>query len=116
MERYGLPRTETSPTECFCSGEFLGVLCESSAAFACEYTCHLSKRTNRNTSSVSTGKSTMAHCIIGLQGYTDFEGDILFEEQSFKGVPGDERARRGITLDWQEPACFEGLSMGKPSI
>ena len=45
------------------------------------------------------GKSTMASCIMGLQGYTDFEGDILFEGQSLQGVPVDERARRGITLD-----------------
>jgi Fe-S cluster assembly ATP-binding protein len=57
------------------------------------------------------GKSTMAHCIMGLQGYTDFEGDVLFEGQSLKGVPVDERARRGITLAWQEPARFEGLSV-----
>jgi Fe-S cluster assembly ATP-binding protein len=36
----------------------------------------------------------------------------LFEGQSLKGVPVDERARRGITLAWQEPARFEGLSVG----
>jgi Fe-S cluster assembly ATP-binding protein len=57
------------------------------------------------------GKSTMAHCIMGLQGYTEFEGEVLFEGQSLKGVPVDERARRGITLAWQEPARFEGLSV-----
>jgi Fe-S cluster assembly ATP-binding protein len=57
------------------------------------------------------GKSTMAHCIMGLEGYTDFEGDILFQGRSLKGVPVHERARRGIALAWQEPARFEGLSV-----
>jgi Fe-S cluster assembly ATP-binding protein len=57
------------------------------------------------------GKSTMAHCIMGLQGYTDFDGDILFRGESLKGLPVHERARRGITMAWQEPARFEGLSV-----
>ncbi len=55
------------------------------------------------------GKSTLANVIMGLSGYNKFEGDILFEDQSLRGVPIDERARRGITLAWQEPARFEGL-------
>ncbi len=55
------------------------------------------------------GKSTLANVIMGLNGYTKFEGDILFEGESLKGVPIDERARKGITLAWQEPARYEGL-------
>lgn len=57
------------------------------------------------------GKSTLANTIMGLSGYTEFDGDILLNDQSLKGVPIDERARRGITLGWQEPARYEGLSM-----
>lgn len=57
------------------------------------------------------GKSTLANTIMGLHGYTAHEGDILFEGQSLRGVAVDERARRGITLAWQEPARFEGLSV-----
>ena len=57
------------------------------------------------------GKSTLANTVMGLSGYTDFEGDIDFEGESLKGVAVDERARRGITLAWQEPARFEGLSV-----
>jgi Fe-S cluster assembly ATP-binding protein len=57
------------------------------------------------------GKSTTANLIMGLSGYTDFEGDILYDGKSIKGMPIDERARRGITLAWQEPARFEGLSV-----
>ncbi|NLV42909.1 MAG: ABC transporter ATP-binding protein [Candidatus Hydrogenedentes bacterium] len=57
------------------------------------------------------GKSTLASAIMGLHGYTNYEGDILYDGQSLKGVAVDERARRGITLAWQEPARFEGLSV-----
>ncbi|HOD50363.1 MAG TPA: ABC transporter ATP-binding protein [Candidatus Hydrogenedentes bacterium] len=57
------------------------------------------------------GKSTLANVIMGLPGYTGFEGDIVYRGQSLKGVPVDERARRGMTLAWQEPARFEGLSV-----
>lgn len=55
------------------------------------------------------GKSTMANVIMGLSGYGHFEGDVLFEDQSLKGLAVDQRARRGISLAWQEPARFEGL-------
>jgi len=55
------------------------------------------------------GKSTTANLIMGLSGYTEFEGDVLFEGRSLRGLSIDQRARRGITLAWQEPARFEGL-------
>lgn len=57
------------------------------------------------------GKSTLANTIMGLHGYTRYEGDIFYDGQSLRGVSVDERARRGITLAWQEPARFEGLSV-----
>jgi Fe-S cluster assembly ATP-binding protein len=59
------------------------------------------------------GKSTLANTILGLSGYTEIEGDILLGGESLKGVPVDERARRGITLAWQEPARFEGLRVDR---
>jgi Fe-S cluster assembly ATP-binding protein len=57
------------------------------------------------------GKSTLANVIMGLPGYRSASGDILFEGASIMGLPVDERARRGITLAWQEPARFEGLTV-----
>ncbi len=57
------------------------------------------------------GKSTLANTIMGLSGYRDFQGDILFEGESIKELSIDQRARLGITLGWQEPARFEGLSL-----
>ncbi len=55
------------------------------------------------------GKSTLANTIMGLTGYRDFEGDLLLDGTSLKPLPLEERARRGITLAWQEPARYEGL-------
>jgi Fe-S cluster assembly ATP-binding protein len=57
------------------------------------------------------GKSTLANTIVGLSGYQDFAGDILFRGKSIKGKSIDERAAMGITLAWQEPARFEGLKV-----
>ena len=59
------------------------------------------------------GKSTLANTVMGLHGYTRHTGDILLEGESLRGVSVDERAKRGITLAWQEPARFEGLSVHK---
>lgn len=55
------------------------------------------------------GKSTLAFTIMGLSGYRDVEGEITFAGESLLGLDVDERARKGITLGWQEPARFEGL-------
>jgi Fe-S cluster assembly ATP-binding protein len=59
------------------------------------------------------GKSTLANTLMGLPGYTDHTGEILFDGESLVGVPVDERARRGMTLAWQEPARFEGLRVDR---
>ncbi len=57
------------------------------------------------------GKSTLASVIMGLEGYRDIAGDILFEGRSIRNFNIDERARLGITLAWQEPARYEGLKV-----
>ncbi|MCB2229596.1 ABC transporter ATP-binding protein [bacterium] len=57
------------------------------------------------------GKSTLAATIVGLGGYTDVDGDITFDGESICSLSVDERARKGITLAWQEPARFEGLTI-----
>jgi Fe-S cluster assembly ATP-binding protein len=59
------------------------------------------------------GKSTLAAVIMGLEGFRDHSGDVLLRGESIKGLSVDERARRGITLAWQEPARFEGLPVHK---
>ncbi len=57
------------------------------------------------------GKSTLAYTIMGLAGYRDFRGNILYENESIKDLTIDQRAQKGITLAWQEPARYEGLSI-----
>lgn len=57
------------------------------------------------------GKSTIASIIMGLDGYREIEGDIIFNGESIKEMSVDERAAKGITLAWQEPARFEGITV-----
>lgn len=57
------------------------------------------------------GKSTLAFAIMGLEGYRDIDGDIIFEGEKLNDLSVYERARRGITLAWQEPARYEGLTV-----
>lgn len=57
------------------------------------------------------GKSTLAATIMGLTGYRSHEGEIRYNTELINDWPIDGRARGGITLGWQEPARFEGLSV-----
>lgn len=59
------------------------------------------------------GKSTLAYTMMGLSGYRQHEGDILFQSESIKDLEIDKRAQKGMTLGWQEPARYEGLSVTK---
>jgi len=60
-----------------------------------------------------TGKSTLAATIMGLSGYQPTSGGIIFNGEDITYLPISERARRGITLAWQEPARFEGLTVAE---
>ncbi len=57
------------------------------------------------------GKSTLASVLMGLPDFRHIEGDVLFEGKSIKNLDTDKRAKLGITLGWQEPARFEGISI-----
>jgi Fe-S cluster assembly ATP-binding protein len=57
------------------------------------------------------GKSTLASTIMGLEGYKSIEGDIIFQGESIKDLNIDQRAKKGLTLAWQEPARYEGLKV-----
>ncbi len=58
------------------------------------------------------GKSTLAKLIMGIEGLTSpTSGEIIFNGTLLNGKPVDERARLGITLAWQEPARFEGVTV-----
>lgn len=57
------------------------------------------------------GKSSLAYTIMGLKGYRPESGDINFKGKDINNLSIDERARRGITLAWQEPSRFEGVTV-----
>ena len=57
------------------------------------------------------GKTTLGRVVMGLEGYRDFNGDIIYKGESIKNLSIYQRAKRGITLAWQEPARFEGLTV-----
>lgn len=57
------------------------------------------------------GKSTLAYCLMGLSGYEPGEGRIYFEETDITNFSLVRRAKLGITLSWQEPTRFEGLTV-----
>ncbi|MDF1531753.1 MAG: ABC transporter ATP-binding protein [Methanosarcinales archaeon] len=58
-----------------------------------------------------SGKSSLAYTIMGCSGYFPSGGTIEFNGQDVTHLSLSQRAKAGITLAWQEPARFEGLSV-----
>ena len=58
-----------------------------------------------------TGKTSLACLVMGLSGYELTRGRILFDGKDIAGLSISDRARAGITLAWQEPPRFEGVSV-----
>ncbi len=58
-----------------------------------------------------TGKTTLANLIMGTNSYRPTGGRIIFEGEDIAGLSVSERAKKGITLAWQEPARVEGLTV-----
>lgn len=58
-----------------------------------------------------TGKSTLACLVMGCGGYRPSSGNIAFDGKVIDDMSVHERARFGITMAWQEPARFEGISV-----
>jgi Fe-S cluster assembly ATP-binding protein len=57
------------------------------------------------------GKTSLAYILMGSADYAPDSGKITFNGTDITHITMDERARLGITLAWQEPARFEGLSI-----
>jgi Fe-S cluster assembly ATP-binding protein len=57
-----------------------------------------------------TGKTTLAYLIMGVD-YLPDDGKIIFEGEDITRHSISQRAKMGITLAWQEPARFEGLTI-----
>lgn len=50
---------------------------------------------------------------MGLTGYQKYQGEITFNKKSLKNLSVSQRAKLGITLSWQEPVAFEGITVSK---
>lgn len=58
-----------------------------------------------------SGKSTLAYVLMGCEGFTPCRGTLTFQGKDLRPLPMFERARLGMTLAWQEPARFEGITV-----
>jgi Fe-S cluster assembly ATP-binding protein len=58
-----------------------------------------------------TGKTTIANLIMGTNSYRPTAGKMTFEGEDITNLSVSQRAQRGITLAWQEPARVEGLTV-----
>jgi Fe-S cluster assembly ATP-binding protein len=58
-----------------------------------------------------TGKSTLAYLIMGCEGYRPLSGEIRFNGTVINDLLIHQRARLGITMAWQEPVRFEGITV-----
>ncbi len=57
------------------------------------------------------GKSSLAYVLMGLKGYKPDKGTIYFNGEDITKFSITDRGRLGITLAWQAPSHFEGLTV-----
>ena len=58
-----------------------------------------------------SGKSTLAYVLMGCEGYVPSAGTVVYKGIDLLSLKIHERARLGMTLAWQEPARFEGITV-----
>jgi Fe-S cluster assembly ATP-binding protein len=58
-----------------------------------------------------SGKTSLALALMGIEGYEAEEGRIILDGRDITSCSVTERARLGLTLAWQTPALFEGLTV-----
>lgn len=57
------------------------------------------------------GKSSLVYALMGVGGYTINSGKILYHGKDITRTSSNERARNGISLAWQEPVRFKGITI-----
>lgn len=58
-----------------------------------------------------SGKSTLAYSLMGIDRFKVTAGKINFAGKEITKLSVAERAKAGLTLSFQEPACFEGVTV-----
>ena len=59
------------------------------------------------------GKSSLAYTLMGLNGYEENTGEIKLNGEKINGLATNKIAQKGMTLAWQEPARYEGVTVRK---
>jgi len=59
----------------------------------------------------AAGKSSLAYLVMGCCDYIPQKGRIYFCAEEITHLPLAKRAKLGLTLAWQEPVRFEGLTV-----
>jgi len=57
----------------------------------------------------ASGKSTLAHAILGNPRYKITHGEVVFDGKNITKFPPEKRAKLGIALSWQNPLQLKGL-------
>jgi Fe-S cluster assembly ATP-binding protein len=57
------------------------------------------------------GKSTLSYVMMGLDGYRKIDGTLEYEGKVINDWTVTKRAQYGLTLAWQEPARYEGITV-----
>jgi Fe-S cluster assembly ATP-binding protein len=60
----------------------------------------------------ASGKSTLAHAIMGKPGYQITQGRLMLNGEEITHLPTEERAKRGIFLAMQYPVEIPGVNVG----
>ena len=58
-----------------------------------------------------SGKTTLAYILMGLERYKIEKGNIIFNGRDITKKKPYERAKLGLSIAFQEPARFEGLTV-----
>lgn len=57
------------------------------------------------------GKSSIAYLLMGMEKYSLDKGQIILNDEDITDLLLEKRAQKGITLAWQEPSRYEGLTV-----
>jgi len=57
------------------------------------------------------GKSTLAYALMGIPRFKIASGKIVFKNKDITKFPTYKRAKLGMTLSFQDPAFFEGVTV-----
>lgn len=59
----------------------------------------------------ASGKSTLAHALMGIPGYEIVKGNVLLDGEDITNLPVEERSKLGMALAFQHPPAIKGLKL-----